>query len=83
MKVRLWLGACVQQLGDKLIRYKGFLHLQSHPYRAILQGTYGLFQVDAGEPWNKGELRQTELIFIGHNLEEGFLQRGLTACEAS
>ena len=83
MKVQLWLGACVQQLGNKLIRYKGFLHLQSRSYRAILQGTYGLFQVDAGEPWNKGEPRQTELVFIGHDLEEDFFQRGLTACEAS
>jgi len=82
MKVQLWLGTCVQQLGDNLIRYKGFLYLQSRPYRAILQGTYGLFQVDAGEDWNKDEPRQTELVFIGRDLEKDFFQRGLKACEA-
>ncbi len=82
LKVRLWLDACVSLLGDQLIRYKGFLDLDQRPWRAVLQGVYDLYTVDAGEPWLEGERRQTELVFIGHDLDVGFLERGLRATEA-
>ena len=83
MKAQLWLGACVNQFGLDLIRYKGFIHLADRPYRAILQGTYDLYQVSAGEKWKKDEPRNTELIFIGRNLEKDFFLKGMNACVAS
>ena len=83
MKVQLWLGACTNQFGLDLIRYKGFIHLADRPYRAILQGTYDLYQVSAGEEWKKDEPRNTELVFIGRNLEKDFFLRGIRACVAN
>ncbi len=81
MKVQLWLAGCAQSLGGELIRWKGFLHLQGRPERAILQGVYELYSVEAGPLWGQ-DMPISELVFIGRGLDEGTLRRGLQACEA-
>ena len=81
MKVQLWLNAATM-LEGKLISYKGFLDLAERPWRGILQGVYNLYSVEAGPEWKEDEPRVTELVFIGRDLESGFLQRGLNACWA-
>lgn len=82
MKVQLWLDSAAKMWEDRLIRYKGFLDLYDEPRRAILQGVYELYTVSYGEEWKKDEPRVTELVFIGRDLDEGMLQRGLAACTA-
>jgi len=79
MQVELWLRACVRLLGNRLLRYKGFLHLQGEERKVVLQGTYELFTAEPGPPWG-AEPRSTELVFIGRGIEEGFLKRGMEAC---
>ena len=81
MKVQLWLAGCAQSLGGELIRWKGFLHLQGRPERAILQGVYELYSVEVGPPWGQ-DMPISELVFIGRDLDEATLRRGLQACEA-
>ena len=83
LKTRLWLDACVQQLGERLVRYKGFLHLEDRPYRCVLQGVYELYSVEPGEPWAAEEPRANELVFLGHGLDEDFFRRGLDAATAA
>jgi G3E family GTPase len=82
MKVQLWLNACATMLQGKLIRYKGFINLYQREERGIMQGVYELYSVDAGEKWHEDELRVTELVFIGRDLDREFLARGLVACHA-
>jgi len=79
MQVELWLRACVRLLGDRLLRYKGFLYLQGEERKIVLQGTYELFTAEPGPLWG-AELRSTDLVFIGRGLEAGFLQRGMDGC---
>lgn len=79
LKTRLWLDACVQQFGDKLVRYKGFLNIQGIPYRCLLQGVYDLYSVEADLPWPVGTTAVTEVVFIGHDLDRAMLERGLAA----
>jgi G3E family GTPase len=79
LKTRLWLDACVQQFGDKLVRYKGFLNIQGIPYRCLLQGVYDLYSVEADLPWPEGTEPVTEVVFIGHDLDRAMLERGLAA----
>lgn len=79
LKTRLWLDACVQQLGEDLVRYKGFLHIHGMPYRCVLQGVYDLYSVEAHGEWNEDFPPRTELVFIGHGLEREFFERGLQA----
>lgn len=82
LKLRLWLDTCVQQLGERLVRYKGFLHIQGIPYRCVLQGVYDLYSVEPGEPWQEEETPSNELVFLGHDLDSAFLERGLRAATA-
>lgn len=79
LKTRLWLDACVQQLGEDLVRYKGFLHIAGMPYRCVLQGVYDLYSVEAHGEWTESFPARTELVFIGHGLEQDFFERGLRA----
>ncbi|MHC4823167.1 MAG: CobW family GTP-binding protein [Planctomycetota bacterium] len=79
LKTRLWLDACVQQLGEELIRYKGFLHIEGLPYRCVLQGVYDLYSVEAHGEWDEAHTPRTEVVFIGHDLERAFFERGLNA----
>jgi len=79
LKTRLWLDACVQQFGEKLVRYKGFLNIQGIPYRCLLQGVYDLYSVEADLPWPEDTGPVTEVVFIGHDLDRAMLERGLAA----
>ncbi len=83
LKTRLWLDACVQQFGDKLVRYKGFLNIQGIAYRCLLQGVYDLYSVEADKPWPDAEAAATEVVFIGHDLDRKILERGLAAASST
>lgn len=79
LKTQLWLDACVQQLGERLVRYKGFLHISGLPYRCVLQGVYDLYSVEAHGEWSEEHPAHTEIVFIGHDLDRSFFERGLAA----
>lgn len=81
LKVQLWLDACVQQLGEDLIRYKGFLNIAGIEYRCLLQGVYDLYKVSADGEWPAQP--RNEIVFIGHNLEKDFFERGFAAALAT
>ncbi len=80
LKVQLWLDTCVQQLGEDLIRYKGFLNIAGIEYRCLLQGVYDLYKVSADGEWPAQP--RNEIVFIGHNLEQEFFDRGFAAALA-
>lgn len=82
LKAQLWLDACVAQFGDRLLRYKGFLHIQGLPYRGVLQGVYELYTVSVGPTWEDGAPRRTELVFLGRDLDREFLEKGIAAAAA-
>ncbi len=79
LKTKLWLDTCVQQMGENLIRYKGFLYIAGLPYRCVLQGVYDLYSVEAHGHWPATLPPKSELVFIGHNLDRQILQRGFQA----
>jgi G3E family GTPase len=82
LKTRLWLDSCVQQFGDQLVRYKGFLNIQGISYRCLLQGVYDLYSVEADLPWPENSSPLTEVVFIGHDLDRAMLERGLAAAQS-
>lgn len=84
MKLRLWLDACVHMLGERLLRYKGFVQVAGKPEPVVLQGVYDFYSLRSGASWasiGDGAAR-TELVFIGRQLERGFFERGLAAALA-
>ncbi|MDP6129338.1 MAG: GTP-binding protein [Planctomycetota bacterium] len=81
LRTELWFNSLASSHSGELVRWKGFLNLEGHEERALLQGTYELFNVAADKAW--GTLpRRTELVFIGRNLNKKSLERGLQACVA-
>jgi len=78
MKLRLWLDACVHMLGESLLRSKGFLYVAGRPERVVLHGVYDTWSTMPGREWGD-ERPRTEVVFIGRELDAGFLRRGLEA----
>lgn len=77
-RLRLWLDACVHLLGDRLLRYKGFVSVIDDPRRVVLQGVYDRFTLEPEGEWGE-DSPATELVFIGRNLDRKFFERGLEA----
>jgi G3E family GTPase len=70
------------QLGDRLVRAKGFVHLAGEDRRAFVEHAGSRTTLDLREPWGAGP-RRTELVVIGDGLDEAALVRALWACRAA
>ncbi len=81
LKAHLWLDGVAKLQQEGLVRWKGFLNLKDVSHRGVLQGTYELYTVSAGDPWGEAP-RRTEIVLIGRSLDEAMLRRGLTAARA-
>jgi len=64
---------------DRLYRVKGFVHLANEGRRGYLELAGNQLGLRFGEPWGVTP-PQTELVFIGENLDETALRRQLWAC---
>ena len=70
------------QLGDRLVRAKGFVHVAGEDRRAFVEYAGSRTTLDLREAWGAGP-RRTELVVIGDGLDEGALVRALWACRAA
>jgi G3E family GTPase len=77
------LLAAVEQLRDQLYRVKGFVHLADEARRGFLELAGNRVSLQLGEAWAPGEARQSELVFIGEELDELTVRRRLWACRAA
>ena len=60
---------------DQVYRIKGIIHVHNYPNRVILQSVRTSFVLTEGSPWAPGEVRESNLVFIGRGLKkEAFLQ---------
>ncbi|MGK5037012.1 CobW family GTP-binding protein [Janthinobacterium sp. LB3P118] len=82
LQVENFLDAVVQLFGTQLMRYKGILHVAGLPCRAVFQGVHMLMGSELGAPWRDGETRASKIIFIGRDLPQEMLTRGLDRCVA-
>ncbi len=69
------------QLGDALVRAKGFVHLAGEDRRGFVEHAGARTTLDLREAWGDA-LRRTELVVIGDGLDEGALTRALWACRS-
>ncbi|WP_215409343.1 GTP-binding protein [Janthinobacterium sp. JC611] len=81
-QVENFLDAVVQLFGSQLMRYKGILYVADLPCRAVFQGVHMLMGSELGAPWREGETRASKMIFIGRDLPQDMLTRGLDRCVA-
>jgi G3E family GTPase len=75
------LNAIVESYGDRLMRYKGVLHIANTDHKLILQGVHQLASHGYGAKWPADEPRTSKLVFIGRDLPRAMLARSLEQCE--
>jgi G3E family GTPase len=80
LQVENFLDAVVQLFGSQLMRYKGILYVADLPCRAVFQGVHMLMGSELGAPWRDDETRASKMIFIGRDLPQEMLIRGLDRC---
>ncbi|WNF35015.1 GTP-binding protein [Bacillaceae bacterium IKA-2] len=82
-KVDQWMSYLVQEKGEDLLRYKGILHIKDSKERVVFQGIHMLFAGNADRKWRENELKVTELVFIGKNLNKLELEQQFNDCIAN
>jgi G3E family GTPase len=79
-KLNAWLGDLLQSKGADIFRMKGILNVRGSADRFVFQGVHMLFEGKADRPWKPGELRRSQMIFIGRNLDREGLNAGFRRC---
>ena len=75
-----WLYQLVQARGPDLFRMKGILDMDNASRRFVFQGVHMTLDGRPGRPWQAGETRRNELVFIGRDLDEVELRCGFNEC---
>ncbi len=72
----------VQELSEreKIYRSKGFLWVEGNPRRAIFHGVNNRFTLLWDRLWEKQEPRNSQLVFIGKQIDEGRIRSQLEQC---
>ena len=79
-KVDHWMSYLVREKGEDLLRYKGILSIKGEEYRIVFQGLHMLFSGRPDRKWNENETKQSELVFIGKDLDKEELERQFKNC---
>jgi G3E family GTPase len=81
-RLNRWMGELLQTRGTDIFRMKGILSVKGEEQRFVFQGVHMLFDGKPGSPWQAGEARTNQLVFIGRNLDRSALTEGFAACRA-
>ena len=77
-----WVQDLVQKEGPNILRCKGILAFKDDDERFVFQGVHMILDGDHQRPWNKGEKRDSRIIFIGRNLPEEKIRQEFERCIA-
>lgn len=72
-----WLNTLVQDTGKDLFRLKGVMNFADEPRRFVCHGVHMTLDGRPGAVWKPGEHRNSQIVFIGRNLDETALRAGL------
>ena len=80
-KLERYIMSLTSVYGPDLLRYKGIINFKNIDRRVVLQGVHMLASSDVLEPW--GDRKPfSKLVFIGRNLPEEAIEKGLDTCLA-
>jgi G3E family GTPase len=79
-KLNDWLSDLLRNQGPDIFRMKGILNIAMEDRRFVFQGVHMLFDGRADRPWKPDEIRRNELVFIGRNLDEAYLNQAFREC---
>ncbi len=80
-KFERYIGSLTNVYGEQLLRYKGLLYLEGTDRKVAFQGVHMLMGADVMGPWGEAK-RASRVVFIGRNLPEEAIRRGLDTCLA-
>lgn len=81
-KTEAWLSELLTTTGTSIYRSKGILYIRGQPKRVVFQGVQMAFEAEPERFWKPDERRQTQMVFIGKELDEGSIRAGFEACLA-
>ncbi|MBA1246591.1 CobW family GTP-binding protein [Pseudomonas luteola] len=81
-KVNQWLGPLLARKGQDILRTKGILNIAQENRRFVFQAVHMLLDGGPDRLWQPNEKRQSEIVFIGRNLDREELIAGLKGCLA-
>lgn len=81
MKLERYIMSLTSVYGPDMLRYKGILYFKGVDRRVVFQGVHMLAVSDVLGPW--GDRKPfSKLVFIGRNLPEEAIRKGLDTCLA-
>jgi G3E family GTPase len=75
-----YLSGIIADHGPSLLRYKGILYMQGADHKVVFQGVHQIMGSDLGRPWEKDEIMESKIVFIGNNLPKSIIISGLEQC---
>ncbi len=79
MKLERYIGSLTSVYGQDMLRYKGLLYLDGVDRRVVFQGVHMLAVSDVLDAWGD-RTPSNKIVFIGRNLPEEAICRGLATC---
>jgi len=76
-KFMLWMNALAQERGDDLYRTKGVFYARGFAEQLVFQSVRMLTTLRLGRLWKPDEVKRTEFVVIGKNLEKREFEEGL------
>jgi G3E family GTPase len=81
-KVSRWLNELLAAKGPDILRAKGILDVAGEERRLVFQAVHMILEGDFQRPWSDKDTRESRMVFIGRDLDEGGLRAGFEACQA-
>ena len=76
-KLEDFLGGVLQIYGERLLRYKGVLHMKGVDRRVVFQGVHQMMGSDLASKWLPADKKTSKMVFIGIDLPQDLIIDGL------
>ena len=80
-RILAFLDIMIRDYGNDLLRYKGILNIAGCDKKVIYQGVHMLMTETFGNPWQPGETKASNLVFIGRKLPKQDMLDALESCQ--
>lgn len=75
-----WLIGLIRERGNDIYRSKGILNLVGRTKRYVFHGVHEQLEGRDDQDWKADEVRISQVVFIGKDLDRGELEKGFLAC---
>ncbi len=76
----LWMNGVAQEKGEDLYRTKGLFYARGFPERVLFQSVRMLTSMRRDRKWKPEELKHSEFVVIGRNLDRQEFEQGFSQC---